>query len=362
MSVVKRLTNKVWASGLLAGWVVLAAGCGQPEQVRVYQAPKEHEVAVAKESKADDDAAPVAKPERPRRVMPKVVYQVPSGWVEGQPNEITVANFTIKGAEGKSANASIAPLPPLGSRETEVVNMWRTQLGLPEASSSEVAGLLSEVEVAGQKGKMFELSAPGSAADGPQRIVTVMLHQPDTSWFYKISGDDAVVTAQKSTFLDFLKTVRFEAPSVTAAPAAPTSASKPKSSEFAWKVPSDWNEVAPGAMQNAKFTVPAQNGVTADVTVSIFPGSTGDNLMNVNRWRGQIGLEKVDEAGLAKLIQPLDSKNPQAILVDMENQGKRLIAVAMPRAKGWFFYKILGGSAAVAPQKEAFLSFVRSEP
>jgi len=349
--VVKRLTNKVWASGLLAGWVVLAAGCGQPEQVRVYQAPKEHEVAVAEE-----------KTEKPHRVLPKVVYQVPSGWVEGQPNEITVANFTIKGADGKSANASIAPLPPLGSRETEVVNMWRTQLGLPEASSSEVAGLLSEVEVAGQKGKMFELSAPGSAADGPQRIVTVMLHQPETSWFYKISGDDAVVTAQKSTFLDFLKTVRFETSSVTVAPAAPTSASKPKSSEFAWKVPSDWSEVAPGAMQRAKFTVPAQNGVTADVTVSIFPGNAGDDLMNVNRWRGQIGLEKIDEAGLAKVAQPLDSKNPQAILVDMENQGKRLIAVAMPRAKGWFYYKLLGGSAAVAPQKEAFLSFVRSEP
>lgn len=361
MSVVKRVTNKVWTSGLLAGWVVMAAGCGQPEQVRVYQAPKEHEVPVAMGSKPEEEASPaVARGEKPRRVLPKVTYQVPAGWVEGKPNDITVASFTIKGADGKSANASIAPLPPLGTRETEVVNMWRSQLGLPEASSNEVAGLLSEVEVAGQKGKMFELAAPGSATDGPQRIVTVMLHQPETSWFYKISGDDAVVTAQKTNFLDWLKTVRFEAGAPDLAGTA--SASPTASSGFGWQVPADWKEIAPGAMQNAKFTVPAQNGVTADVTVSIFPSSTGDTLTNVNRWRGQIGLEKIDEAGLAKIVQPLDPKNPQAILVDMENQGKRLIAVAMPRGKGWFFYKILGGSAAVAPQKEAFLSFVRSEP
>ena len=352
----KRLTNKFLSSGLLAGWVVLAAGCGQPEQVRVYQAPKEKDGPVAS---TPSSTPPMAS--RARSARPKVAYETPQGWVEGAPNDITVANFTIKGADGKSASASIAPLPPLGSRETEVVNMWRSQLGLPEASSSEVAGLLSEVEVSGQKGKMFELSAPGSAADGPQKIVTVMLHQPETSWFYKISGDDAIVTAQKATFLNFIKTVRFEAGAPAAASAAPSD-SAPSSSGFGWKVPADWKEIAPGAMQNAKFSVPAQNGVTADVTVSIFPGSTGDNLMNVNRWRGQIGLTPVDEAGLVKLVQPLDPKNPQAILVDMENQGKRLIAVAMPRGKGWFFYKILGGSAAVAPQKEAFLSFVRSEP
>jgi hypothetical protein len=358
--VVKRLTNKLWSSGLLAGWVVVLAGCGQPEQIRVYQAPKEKSEPVLEAAGSRNVNTPAGSAERPRRALPKVTYQAPKEWIEGRANDITVANFTIKAADGKSANVSIAPLPPLGMRETEVVNMWRAQMGLPEIASNEAEALLSQVEVAGEKGKMFELSTSASAAEGAQRIVTVMLHQPDSSWFYKISGDESVVAAQKTNFLNFLKTVRFEA----AATPAPAAASGPTStsSDSGWKVPAGWKEVAPGAMQNAKFSVPPQNNVTADVTVSIFPGSTGDNLANVNRWRRQIGLAEVDEAGLAKLIQPLDPNNRQAILVDMENQDKRLIAAIVPRSKGWYFYKLLGGSAAVAPQKEAFISFVRSEP
>ena len=339
---------------MLAGGAVLLAGCERPEQIRVYQAPKDKPVEAILSTKSD--TPPVAS--RARAARPKVSYQAPKEWGESAPNDISVANFSVKGAEGKSANISIAPLPPLANREAEVVNMWRSQMGLPEVSAAEATALLKDVDVAGGKGKIFELSTSGNSADGPQRIVTVMMHQSDTSWFYKISGDDAIVTAQKENFLSFIKTVKFEAAPSTPAP----SASSASSSSFGWKVPADWKEVAPGAMQNAKFTITAQNGVTADVTVSIFPSSTGDNLTNVNRWRRQIGLPEVDEAGLSKLIQPLDTNNKNTILVDMENQDKRLIAAIVPRSSGWFFYKLMGGTAAVASQKEAFVSFVRSEP
>ena len=134
------------------------------------------------------------------------------------------------------------------------------------------------------------------------------------------------------------------------------------SSTFNWKVPASWQALAAGQMQAAKFAVPAQGAAKAEVSVSIFPGATGTTLSNVNRWRGQIGLEPVGDADLAKLVTSLDPKNPEAILVDMTNANKRIVGAIVPRGGQWFFYKLLGDAEAVGPQKEAFMEFVKSEP
>ena len=131
---------------------------------------------------------------------------------------------------------------------------------------------------------------------------------------------------------------------------------------FNWKVPEGWQALAVGQMQAAKFAVPSQGAAKAEVSVSIFPVATGNTLMNVNRWRGQIGLESVGDADLAKLVTPLDPKNPEAILVDMTNNTKRIVGAIVPRGGQWFFYKLLGDAGAVAPQKDAFVQFVQSQP
>ncbi len=351
---VKRLTHKIWSFALASGCLALV-GCEQ-ESIRVYQAPKETARSLSSHGDMGRAHSMVERPTPPAR--PELTYKVPLGWSEVAPNQVSVANFTITGADGKTANASIAPLPPLGNRETEVVNMWRQQMGLSEITSEEVGKLLTDVEVADSKGKMFELVGSASGSDSQQSIITVMQHSPETSWFYKISGDTALVTKEKSNFLDFIKSVRFERSTASAGPVTSTPAGKTSR----WKIPADWQEVAPGAMQVAKFQVPPQKDATAEVTVSVFPSDTGGNLANVNRWRGQLKLDPVDEAGLAKLAQPLDSQTLGAIVVDMENQGDRMIGAIVPRGGQWYFYKMRGGSPAVEAQKAAFVSFARAEP
>lgn len=288
---------------------------------------------------------------------------MPSGWKEGAPNQVSVANFDISDGKGNSANVSIAPLPPLANRETAIVNMWRQQMGLEEVSSAEAEKALSEVSVAGSKGKLFELAGTANSTDRMQRIITVMQHSPTATWFFKISGDDALVTKEKANFLTFIKSVnldRLQAPKA-ASEMSRRETSAPKSS-YDWKAPAAWQQVPPGMMQDAKFQVPPQNGATAEVTVSVFDSDTGGDLANVNRWRGQIKLPPVDEAGLGKIVQPLDAKIPGSIVVDMENADQRLIGAVVPRGGSWFFYKLRGGAEAVAAQKNAFIAFSLAEP
>ena len=127
-------------------------------------------------------------------------------------------------------------------------------------------------------------------------------------------------------------------------------------------MPALWTPVTAGQMQLAKFAVPARGSARAEVTVSIFPSDTGGALANVNRWRRQIGLDPVTEADLPQQITILDPPNPQAFLTDQKNNGQQLVAAVVPRDGKWFFYKLLGHAAAVEPEKDAFVAFVKSEP
>ena len=129
-----------------------------------------------------------------------------------------------------------------------------------------------------------------------------------------------------------------------------------------WTVPGGWKPLAAGQMQLARFSVPDRGDAHAEVSVSVFTSETGGALSNVNRWRGQIGLSPISEDELSRQATPLDPTTPGAILVDLSNGGRQLVAAIVPRGGQWYFYKLLGDAAAVAPEIDAFAAFARSEP
>ena len=333
------------AAGPLAALFLTA--CSRQE-ITVYTAPKDKPAPVA--------PAAMGGPPMAARPRPEVTWTLPEGWKETAPGRLGVAAFNVAGASGKEAQVSITPLPSLGGREADIVNMWREQLGLAAIPAEDALKQLAAVEVAGEAGKMFELANRPEGATGTVGVVTAFVHRSDASWFYRFSGDAEVVTAQKPAFLTFLKSVRVK----EVAAAAPEAGAD--TSGFKCEVPKAWKAAAAGQMQVAKFAVPERGAAKADVSVSIFPSDTGGMLANVNRWRRQIGLGDVSQAELPTVATPLDSKLPGAMLVDVTNNTKRLVGAIVPRGSRWFFYKLMGDTEAVAPEKEAFVGFAKSEP
>jgi hypothetical protein len=328
--------------------LVASFGCKR-EEIQVYTAPKEKRTppspAVA------DSPSPRAQAPRPQ-----VTWVLPAGWQEEGSDRMNVAKFSVKGPGDTQAQVTITPLPQLMGRDAQIVNMWREQVGQEPLSADEAARQFTPVDIGGEQGNLFEIAGTPGQATPPARIVTAMVHRSDASWFYKLSGDSALVETQKPVFIEFLKSIRLkEAP-----PDADTTSSdtpKPK-----WTVPGQWQEVAPGQMQMAKFTVPARGSAKAEVSVSIFPNDTGGTLANVNRWRGQIGLPAVQQSELGSIVSPLDPSNPDAILVDMKSDSKRMLGAIVPRGGSYWFYKLTGDAEAVAPEKESFVAFVKSQP
>jgi hypothetical protein len=330
----------------------LLVGCRQ-EEIRVYTAPKDKPFQQeAAGHHAGDGHDHGQEPEAPQRPRPQLSWKLPEGWKEVPAGRMSVATFSIRGNGSEEAQVTITPLPMLGGRDAIIVNLWRQQVGLAPLKDEEIASQLQDVTVGGESGKLFDVT--GKAADGaPARILTAMVHRSDASWFYKLSGDATVVQAQKPAFVEFLKSIQIkEAPAEAA-----SETRKPK-----WNVPSGWNELPAGQMQIARFAVPDKDGAKAEVFVSVFPSDTGGTLANLNRWRRQIGLPEATSADLPGMTVPLDSSIPRAILVDMTNNSQQLIAAIVPRGSQWYFYKLMGGAAAVAPQKEAFTRFAASAP
>ncbi len=293
--------------------------------------------------------APAARPPVP----PQVTWTLPEGWKQGAASEISLASFHIYGSDGKDADVSITRLANFAGREGMLVNMWRSRVGQKEIDPEQALKELHPVEVAGETGSLFEVS--GEALEGTNKIVTAMLHHPDGSWFFKLSGDISVVESQKARFLEFLKSVRIkETPAAEPEPVA--------DNQFHWRVPNQWQAVPAGEMQVARFAVPGKDKAKADVFVSVFPTDSGGVLPNINRWRKQVGLAPVEAKDLKQLVSPLDPANPDAILVDMAKDNTRLIASIVPRDGRYWFYKLLGDSEVVGAEKDSFLAFAKSQP
>jgi len=290
------------------------------------------------------------------KARPQVSWTLPKGWKEAGTGQMSVAVFNIQDAGGHEAQVTITPLARLGGRDAEIVNMWREQVGLEPLSREEAAKQFEAVDVGGESGHLFQIEGRPDGSSGPARIVTAMVHRPDASWFYKLAGDAALVEAQKPVFIEFLKSIRM----TEAAPEEEASAAA--SSKPGWQVPGHWKELPAGQMQVAKFAVPVRGSAKAEVFVSVFPSDTGGTLANVNRWRRQIGLPEAQAGELQSMVSPLDPAQPEATLVDMTNNNKRLLGAIVPRDGRYWFYKLLGEAEAVAPEKDSFVAFVKSKP
>jgi len=349
----------------LAALVLVAVSACRKAEIRTYVAPRDKEVVRAAPGAAEG-GEPGEGPAAEREALPAVTWALPSGWTDlGSDGGMNVGQFKVG-----EVMVNITPLASMEGQENMLVNMWRNVLGQPAFSEAEATAALQETEIAGGKGRFFDLSAERGGS--PVRIVTAFLHREGRSWFFKLQGPPDAVGAQMEAFKGFLKTVKFgaagaakvETPAAAAAPeqpaVAPAPEPAPEGGEIAvpGKVPEGWSVVAAGAMQVAKYNVDGG----AEVAVSVFPSDTGGLAANVLRWRRQMGLPEVGAEEAAGAAKPIEGGPEGAVAVDLENGEKALSGAIVPRDGRWFFYKLTGPTAAVKAARETFVNFAKATP
>ncbi len=234
--------------------VAALVGCDRG-QVQEYRVSKEQTPAQAKGQLA---ALPPGHPDTSGAAAPALQYKLPTGWREAPLGVMRAASFRIAGKDGKEADVSVIPLGPEGS-DLNNVNRWRGQVGLPGVSDAELAKLAQTVEIAGQSASLYDLAGTTPGSGDKSRILAAITRRDGTAWFFKMTGDDALVAGQKPAFVDFLKSVTFMTGMAQAQlpPSHPpidgmkmmgqtgtaASSGQPKPN---WEVPSGWKEIPGG--------------------------------------------------------------------------------------------------------------------
>lgn len=345
----------------------LFLGCERKDPIQTYNAPKDPPMAQATASPASNNTpAAAAASDEP-------AWTVPQGWSAQTPGSMTHAAYQVGSDPNVKVTVSVA-----GGDLKANINRWEGQLGLKP--SEDLSKITKTEKVAGVDATLVDLTNEG------KRMLAAIIPQGNKQWFIKFMGPADEVGKQKENFDAFVKSFHFDhsGHSHAAADNKPatetpknTTPANPHADPHAglsmipgvteYKLPDGWKvDPTPRQMRAATIIVGAGNE-TADLAVSRMGANFGDMLANVNRWRGQVGLGPVNDAGAAKGQDVTLAQGP-AVIFDFagpEDQGanrKRMLVgmTQFPNSQTVWFFRLLGPHDVVAKNKPAFETFVKS--
>jgi hypothetical protein len=203
--IVRRLPTVV-----LACCVVLGA-CKKAE-IASYRVPKEKAPTTASAPAAPSSSSPNAPSSAPGMANTAVAtaadgaltWTAPAHWQAKPASAMRKATFTIPGAGGADGELSITAFPGDVGGELANLNRWRSQLQLPPIDNAQLATAVTRTEANGLKFGVVDLTAPS----GGQRLLGAWVAANGDTWFFKLTGPDALLAKEKNAFLQFLSTVK----------------------------------------------------------------------------------------------------------------------------------------------------------
>ena len=135
-------------------------------------------------------------------------YEPPAGWQPGQTNIMRKAAFVVANGD-KQAGVTVTQFPANAAMTdpTAQAQRWAGEAGL-QLSESELKAAAKDVTIDGTAGQRFELLGPPDG-EAPRGVLAAMVQRGDLMWFFKMTGDRALVEKQGEAFGKFLESVKF---------------------------------------------------------------------------------------------------------------------------------------------------------
>lgn len=350
---------------LVAG---LVAGCDR-EGVHAYRVPAPQGGTAAPAPTNPHGSAPATSPAG--TAVAKVTWTSPQGWEElPTTQQMRIATFKTQGVE-----VAVTAFPGDVGGMLANINRWRGQIGLAAVTDADLPSLVTEVQQTPSKVSITSLTG----SQGQQMLGAVVDPGDGQTWFVKATATPAEIEAIRPSFETFAKSFTMGAAVASKAAPAPSPAVLPgmqgmgssdvplaKNEDavieqrlMTWKAPDHWKaEANTGGIIAAGFAATNAGG-SARATATSLSNDGGGTLMNINRWRDQLGLSPA--ADLAS--SGATDMGKGAVLVDLTNTAgsDRMISAIVPANNGstWFF-KLRGAPAAVEAEKATFESFVKA--
>ena len=341
-------------------------GCDN-SKIEVYRVEKEHDSQTSRIPEASGGSGGRGE----------VTWQAPADWEEQPSSGPRRGTFKIHGKDGGEAELSITSFPGDVGGLLANVNRWRGQIQLPPITQSDLAQVMTPLSASGRNISFVDIVSAKPIKDGKKsRVLGGTLALDDETWFFKLSGPDELVAAQKEQFKKFLETIKVEGTpalassaentgSKTNAPTPPPLAAT--APPFEYKTPPGWVPQPLSPMRLASFKVAGSNGAEADISVVSLAGMAGGDLANINRWRDQLKLPPVSETELAAISSHLNANGHDFLVTDLvsaeplppSRRKMRIVAAASQQGEQTWFVKMTGDVDLVEAQKNHFFDFLR---
>jgi hypothetical protein len=195
----------------------LAVGCRRAE-VTSYRAPKDAAPAAAAPMAmtAGTPAAPAPTAAAANSAMAatpvptaggaELKWTAPTQWVVKPASAMRKATYTIKGDGGAEAELAVTAFPGDVGGEAANLTRWRGQLGLPEASATDMAKAITRFEAGPLKIALADFV--NDKTTPPARLLGAIVPAGSDTWFFKLTGPPALLEKEKPAFIEFLKTLK----------------------------------------------------------------------------------------------------------------------------------------------------------
>ncbi len=176
----------------------------QKNEISVAKVPKEAPPPAFASGTAGPPA--VAEPSPRGASSGALRWKLPKGWSDAPASGMRYATLHAP-VEGK-LDVSVTMLAGSAGGELANVNRWRGQIGLGPIEEAELLKARQTLKTPAGEVAVYDFLGEG---EKKSRMVAGCLTSPDgNSWFLKMVGDEAAVSAARADFAQFLETLRFE--------------------------------------------------------------------------------------------------------------------------------------------------------
>lgn len=128
-------------------------------------------------------------------------WTAPTGWEPKALGAMRKGSFRLKTATGEG-DLSITAFPGATGGLEANLNRWRGQVGLPALAPDQVVADAQTFTANGLTFTVVDYKGPAG------RMLGAVVPFGGNSWFFKLTGPDAVITEAKAAYLEFLHTVK----------------------------------------------------------------------------------------------------------------------------------------------------------
>lgn len=132
-----------------------------------------------------------------------LTWTAPANWKPKAASAMRKGSYTVTsdGVAGE-ADLAITAFPGDVGGDLANLNRWRGQVQLPPVSEAELASSVQRVERNGLKMMLVDIAGNG------QRILGASVPYQGATWFFKLSGPDALVAKEKAAFTAFVDSIK----------------------------------------------------------------------------------------------------------------------------------------------------------